>query len=617
MIVAFDTETCLIRPSRLAPELVCVSYQERTEALQDAGLLHWSEAYPYVKMWLDSDTMLVGHNVAYDMAVIAAQWPNLLPSIYEKYDRDQVTDTQLRQKLLDISAGCYRGKLGDGNVWNTYGYSLEELAKRCAGMRLDKDTWRLRYGEFRAHPLADWPEGAREYPKQDAVATMAVYLSQEAHKDYLEDQYRQARAYFWLHLMSAWGLRTDETGVRAFEEETKLEYENVKANLIRDGLLRPNGVRDTKKAKDHMIAVCGGEDKVRRTDKGGVCLDSDACHATGDAILEDYANLSTLSKVLSTDVPMLLAGTKYPIHSRFDLAETGRTTSSKPNIQNMRRKQGIRECFVPRPGFVFAQADYDGLELRTLAQACLTLVGKSRLAEVLNSGQDPHLALASDILHITYDEAKARRKAGDKDVDAARQTAKVANFGFPGGLGIAKLVLFAKKAYGVILTEREAYLLKNNWLRSWPEMRSYFNLVAKMVEEDGRIVQIRSNRVRGGCSYTAGCNSFFQGLGSDATKHAGWLISKACYVDRSSPLFGSRIVCYVHDEFIVETPDTPKAEEAANELARLMIQGANEWLPDVPAKTEPLLMRYWSKDAKAVVNSDGRLVPWSGMTEVA
>ena len=655
-IVAWDTETCLIRPGVLAPELVCLTATvDRGPAkiwhVSDPALLETFES------WLtDPEVLLVGQNVAYDMAVMGAHSPDLLPHIFEAYKANRVTDTMIRAKLLDIAAGTYRGKLGDGNRWIKYDYSLEALARRYLGKTLDKDTWRLRYGELISTPLDQWPAGAIEYPLSDAVHTRDLYFVEEEQNgksrvgDCLLDQFRQTYSAFCLHLVSAWGLRTSSAGVDSFEASVGAAYEEVKARLITAGLVRPNGVRNTLAAKNRMVEVCEAEGlTLRVTEARQVCLDADACEASGDPLLQDYAELSTLSKVLSTDVVMLRSGTASPIHTRFDLAETGRVTSSKPNVQNVRRLPGIRECFVPREGYVFAQADYDGLELRTLAQVCVHLFAKSALADALNSGLDPHLALAASILGISYEEAKERKK--DKDVDAARQTAKVANFGFPGGLGIKKLVLFARKSYGVLLTEESARDLKNQWLTRWPEMANYFQHVSSLdntkqevaaildkwqqsldkeptdsefkkatamaraiVMRSGNVPvlrQLQSRRVRGGATYTAMCNSYFQGLGSDATKEALRLITEACYVDTDSPLFGCRVVNYIHDEFILEVPEGPGAHDAAEELARLMVKGANIWLPDVPAKTEPLLMRYWSKEAKRVVDDEGRLIPWA------
>lgn len=315
------------------------------------------------------------------------------------------------------------------------------------------------------------------------------------------------------------------------------------------------------------------------------------------------------------------------------------------------------------PRCVFASADYDGLELRTMAQACINLVGESSMAQVLNSDQpDVHAHLAIDILEtgLSYDQFQAQLETEKAELSAhvkklvasgipkveaitraglevphpaddARQTSKVCNFGFPGGLGAAKLVLFARKGYGVILDEDRARKLKRAWLGRWREFNGYFKACERMLSGRGRdargaLRQFYSGRVRGGASYTALCNSFFQGLGADATGHALFLVSRACYAETPcgacsgvgcawcwgrgvSALFGCRLVNYVHDEFICEVPET-RGHEAAHELVRIMIAGAAPYLPDVPATAKPVLMRYWSKAAKQVWEN-GRLMPWA------
>jgi DNA polymerase I-like protein with 3'-5' exonuclease and polymerase domains len=269
----------------------------------------------------------------------------------------------------------------------------------------------------------------------------------------------------------------------------------------------------------------------------------------------------------------------------------------------------LRQCFRPRKGFVYIQADFDGLELRTLSQVCKTLLGFSHLGDALNAGQDPHLGIASTVLQQPYDSLISRKE--EPVVVNARQVGKVANFGFPGGLGGDKLVYFAKKAYKVTITEQEAWALKRTWFVTWPEMPKYFDLIKKALEVgNGTLEQLFTKRLRGGLLFTNGANTLFQGLGADATHRAGWYLSKACYVERQSPLFGSRIVNYPHDEFIIETRDRPEAHDAAIETKRLMLKGANEFLPDVPAKTTPCLMRVWSKKAKPLYNAQGRLIPW-------
>lgn len=298
----------------------------------------------------------------------------------------------------------------------------------------------------------------------------------------------------------------------------------------------------------------------------------------------------------------------------------------------------------PRGALVFANADYDGLELRTMAQACLLLVGESKLAEVLNAGRDPHLAMAATMLGMSYDEAKAQKDSPDKAVssriDDARQAGKVANFGFPGGLGAEKLVLFARKSYKVSLSVDGAKQLKQTWLETFPEFRKYFAAVnAMMAPEGATFLHFFSGRVRGNANYCATCNSLFQGLGADATGNALFLISEACYTPVAcyackgsgcawcwgsgvSALYGTRLVNYIHDDNQVECPEA-RGHEVAHELVRIMIEGAAPYIPDVPATAKPQLSRYWSKDAKQVWIEDEaslvrdkatgkgkRLVPW-------
>jgi DNA polymerase-1 len=551
---------------------------------------------------LSSDRVLVGHNVAFDFGVVASKFPDLLPAIFGKYERGEVTDTLLRQKLIDIASSSRGFK----------SYSLEELARRWLRRKLDKHTWRLRYGELYDVPLSFWPKGAKAYAIDDAQTTLDVWREQERAQDmHLADQFRQARAAWWIQLMRSWGLRTDPVPVEVLAERLQTEHDEIKARLVEAGLVRPAGSRDTKAAAARMVKVCTSKglpikmtSPSKRNPEGQVKLDADTCELTADATLEAYGEYSGLKTRIGNFVKLLRTGTSTPIQAYFDsLKETGRT-SSKPNVQNLPRDGGVRECFIPRAGKVYAGADYSTFELRTVSQVILYVLGiRSRLAEALNDGFDPHLEIARRIVGCSYAEAVARLAADDEEIGNARQVGKVANFGFPGGLGITRFVHFARKQYGVTITEDEARALKRYWIQAWPEFVPYFKWISDQCEAGpAKIEQIFVQRYRGGCSYTEACNTLFQGLAADA--------AKACYVDTSSPLFGGRIVNFIHDEFLVEVDDDERAADAAEELARLMVEGASRFLPDVPPLAEPYLARRFSKKAKPIRDEEGKLVPW-------
>jgi hypothetical protein len=186
-IVSFDTETDLIRPACLAPSLVCVTYQilitgreGKPDFVTGASIIHQSDPRlpDLLRGWFeDPETLIVGHNVAYDTAVIAERFPELRECIFAAYDADRVTDTKLRQQLLDIAGGVFRGRLGDKGQWITHEYTLEALARRCAGMQLQKDAWRLSYAEFLDTPIEEWPTKAREVQARAAERLRALERS--------------------------------------------------------------------------------------------------------------------------------------------------------------------------------------------------------------------------------------------------------------------------------------------------------------------------------------------------------------------------------------------------------------------------------------------------------
>ena len=80
---------------------------------------------------------------------------------------------------------------------------------------------------------------------------------------------------------------------------------------------------------------------------------------------------------------------------------------------------------IARPGMAFVSADYPSLEAFTWAQCCVTWLGQSKLAEALNGGLDPHLAVAATIRGMSYEAARAAHKAGDQELKDLRQFAKV------------------------------------------------------------------------------------------------------------------------------------------------------------------------------------------------
>lgn len=591
---------------------------------EEPDIYHVGEAKPLLERAI-ADWRVVGHNVSFDLACICAQWPDLVPLVFQAYAEDRVTDTMVRQKLIDVG----RGRQKDDKKLR---YDLGSTSERCGGPVLDKnDPWRLKYGTLINTPVDQWPAEARDYALKDAEATRAVYLAQETHSAYLADQYRQARAAWFLRLMECWGLATDRAQAERYIVQVQKTLEEDKRVATEAGLVRKNGTRDTKAAQAWMRRVCEeAGDKVPLTETGLPSLSEESVEEYGDYVLEAYQGYANANTRTKRAVRLL----NSPIQASFNvLVNTGRTSCSQGDkkkdngapsaygaqIQNPSKDKGYREVFVARPGTALVSIDYDALELHTWSQVCIWLFGYSKMAESINAGGDQHTELAAELVGISVEEAYKRKKL-DEFKNGPRFFAKAGNFGFLGGMGAAKFckslvkqavhqgdaqTIATAKAY----TEGQAKVLKAAFLRKWSEGPAYFEYINRLLggNETCTVKHFKSARLRGGCWYTQACNSFFQGLAADLAKDAMWRCTREMYTDKSSPLYGCRLVNFVHDEGLFEMP-LDRLHEAAYRARDIMCQTGVEWCPDLKFTAEPAAMSRWSKNARTLKDGSGKLV---------
>lgn len=630
-LVSIDCETHLIRPGLLAPPLVCVQwYDGSTRRLlnRDPGLAWFRTAIR------DTSIHWLGHNIAFDFAVLVAAAPDVIPFVFRAYRENRVRDTKLRQQLIDIADGTLGLKRKDG----TQGYSLADLEMHHCGRdrtseKNDPDSWRFRYQQLEATHVDQWPEAARDYALADVDGAWDVFHAQPRN---IGSEHEQSAAEWALHLISVHGVTVDLDAVARLKESLLIEQQKNQTRLIMAGLYKPGGTskrvaswtwsKDMAKIRAAVERYYARrEEQPPMTDSGKVATDKDALSQSGSRVLELLADGGGVDKLLTTYIPAMEQGAKGPINVRFNtLVRSGRTSSYGQrnddgevlgfNIQNLptgRRVGGIRECIVPRPGNYLTTVDYSTLELRALAQVNLELFGHSEMALALRAGLDLHLRFASEILGISYGDAKRRHDAGDPLLEQTRDAAKAAMFGLPGGLGVNTFVLYARRTYGVTLTKSQARRLKNQWLAAWPEMRLYFARVAQEVGEGyATITDPVTGYVRGGLSFTNACNHRFQHRAAMGMKSALFQVAYECYAEPHSSLFGSRPIAPVHDEILAEIP-VDAAQIAPYRLAEIMRDQMSLVIPDIPIETsKPALMERWYKKAKYKVDGH-KLVPWT------
>jgi DNA polymerase I-like protein with 3'-5' exonuclease and polymerase domains len=322
-------------------------------------------------------------------------------------------------------------------------------------------------------------------------------------------------------------------------------------------------------------------------------------------------------------------------------AGTGRTSSSEPNLQNLPRSGSVRNVIRASKGHILGLCDYSNAEMRTLSQIHLDEGRDSILAKRYKDDPnfDPHLFVSAQFCGVTYEQAIEyygdKKHPLYKDLKEKRNLAKVLNFGLAGGLGVKSFISYAK-GYGFkganILKFHEVDKSIKAWKQVYSEMVDYFKVRAERAPKDEEIYRRnlawddgafrsvyqypRSNRFRFCDGYTNGCNSPFQGMASDGAKNALILVFEECMFSKLSPLFGSRIVCFIHDEIIIEIPVsdidtehyTQQGKDAVDRLSQLMKQGMEIMTPDIQAVCETTLSYRWDKEAHSPTKGDRQQV---------
>jgi len=680
-VVALDTETGLISPYVQAPPIAAVGLSIVGERHVEV-VTRRDRAFRRLLLSVleDSTVRIIAHNASFDFAAIMAYEPEWAGMVLAKYDRDGVGCSMMADILLAIA----RGNPAEEERRHDLATALQWTAPNSS-LRLRKDDpWRTRWGSLAGVPSAELQRdparrAAVEYLRADVEAVKVLWT--EAHRSpyaaTLVDLYRQSRAALSLHLMRCWGVTTDRARADAVVASTLATLREAASVAKAAGLIRHDGTRDIGAAGARQEAAYArrGEPaprhplteaqaaKVRarvakeRADvkgpalealqdleadraEGNIVLDQDACEGSGDEAMIAYSvatrATSLLSRAKRLQRPLIQA-------SFGVLLRTGRTSCSqgadpKPGegakawgsqLQNPPRTEGVRECFVARPGWVFLDIDYAMMELRTWAQVCIWQLGYSELAKILNDPtRDPHVEMGGEAVSMPAEKAYALKTTDPRRFKELRSLGKPINFGLPGGLGANTFVAFARQTYGVELVpggsaeaqKARAKEIKAAWLTKYPEAGPYLQWISWLVSKgkpssgpsgtERKRTTIRhhqSGLIRGGVGYTDAANSYFQGLAATAAKAAIWDISQAAYTDPRSALYGARPWNFVHDELLVEVQED-RYQEAAQELQERWCGAAQKIVPDVRILAEPSAMRRWGKAAgDPVYHPDGTL----------
>ncbi len=161
------------------------------------------------------------------------------------------------------------------------------------------------------------------------------------------------------------------------------------------------------------------------------------------------------------------------IHSHFNqaIANTGRLSSSHPNLQNIPIKgedgKRLRKSFIATMNRKLLSADYSQIELRILAHMC----DDQNMQKAFAEGKDIHSATASELFHIAVDEITSDQ----------RRYAKTINFGLIYGMGAFSL----SNQLGVDRKEAEEYI--KLYFLKYPNVLKYMEESRQFAKNNGYI----------------------------------------------------------------------------------------------------------------------------------
>ena len=327
---------------------------------------------------------------------------------------------------------------------------------------------------------------------------------------------------------------------------------------------------------------------VVKRNKTGPSTDEEVLRALADkhklpALLLEYRQLMKLKNTYIDTLPELIDKKTGRIHTSFNQTgtETGRLSSSNPNLQNIPIKtdigKNIRRSIIAseKENYLLA-CDYSQIELRILAY----LAGDKNLIRAFKENKDIHKATAALIYGLE-----------EKDItDQMREVAKRVNFGIIYGLTSYGL----SRDLGISVDEAQSFI--DAYFLRYPQVKEYIDEQIKRAQKDGFVTTILGRRrylpeiknknmaIRQFAERQA-VNTPIQGSASDLIKLAMIHIHE----EIKKRNLESKMVLQIHDELVFDVP-----EKELDELVGLVKDRMENVLKlEVPIKVDIKKGRNW------------------------
>ena len=313
------------------------------------------------------------------------------------------------------------------------------------------------------------------------------------------------------------------------------------------------------------------------------------CTSYGDAF---FKNLSSDNK----------------IHTNFhQILDTGRVSSSKPNMQQIPADNIYRNCFIAPKGWSFVSADYSSQELNVIAFGSKDPVW----LEALEKGQDLHstcaeLVYGDEWINAADDDCiymTTKMKCKCNKHKKLRTNVKTINFGLAYGMGPNKL------SNTLNIEVEEAKKLIEKYFNSFPAIHGFLEKLGNFGKKYGYIKTFppynrkrwftnwypkmwnnKSLSMELGSIERASKNTPIQGASADMTKRA-LVLMREHIKEFDIPV---KLVMTVHDQIDTICKDEYLDKWTVN-MKELMEDAANEIVTNGLLKAEVTVNNCWEK----------------------
>ncbi len=557
--IGIDTETTGLDPYLNQVRLIQIAIAKHPIFIIDLAALEKSELTP-LKHLLASNCLKIGHNLKFDLMMLATAGINLAPPYF---------DTYLGYKVL--TAGLKKTS------------TLEMVARKLLRVKLDKSAQKSDFSQ-------NITQEQLQYAANDAAVLLPLHsklnrqldLAKLTHTAKTEFDCLNAVAQMELNgvrlNLDKWQLLKQDLLQQQAELEQKLQTHLNRGDRSISILLAPSKI-NLSSPKQVVAAFNRLGINVKSTNiRELIPL---AQNNPAVRWLLEYRSLTTRINTFSVGLPQFI----HPITKRIQGhwwqmgARSGRFSCREPNLTNIPHDPQTRQCFTAAPGNVIIKADYSQIELRLMAKAS----GDRRMIKAYRQGEDLHKLTASFLFDKSIENiSEEERKLG-----------KIVNFGLIYGMGVAKFCLTTAKKHHIYLSKLEASQFRKKFFLLYKGVAAYHQRIRREWRSGTRVSYSLDGRRRVWSKRTKPnlnelLNHPIQGTNATIIKRAIALLDSALL----SKIPQIELILVIHDEIVLEVPHD-LADKVAQCLSNCAVEAAKPILAPIPVEVEVKILDSW------------------------